>query len=264
MRTLYEPSNAVEAHMLCDLLTQEGIAARVQGEHLQGGIGELPAAGLVRVMVDEADYERGRAVIDRWETVQPADGAVPPVRKRSRFFVGLLLGGVLGVTGSYAYFRSPVTVDGVDHNGDGLLDETYTYAPSGLLLKVEIDRNLDRRVDQVIDCDRRGLPAASRSDDDFDGRFESRAHYRAGQIESSETDTDGDGYPDLRMRYTGGVMSSVQFIDPSTGLPLREEFYELGVLKTAHVDTDRDGRLETRLRYSPLGDVMSRDLLPQP
>ena len=68
MRTLYEAANGLEARLLHDLLAQEGVPARICGEFLQGGIGELPAAGLVRLMVDERDYAAGRALIARWES----------------------------------------------------------------------------------------------------------------------------------------------------------------------------------------------------
>jgi hypothetical protein len=73
MRTLYEAANGVEAHLLRDLLAQEGVAVRIHGEFLQGGVGELPAAGLVRLMVDDADYAAGRAFIERWEAAPVPD-----------------------------------------------------------------------------------------------------------------------------------------------------------------------------------------------
>lgn len=68
MRTLYEAANGLEARLLHDLLAQEGVPARIYGEFLQGGVGELPVAGLVRLMVDERDYAAGRALIARWES----------------------------------------------------------------------------------------------------------------------------------------------------------------------------------------------------
>ena len=68
MRTLYNASNAIEAQILQDVLAQEGIATHVLGALLQGGVGELPAGGMVRLMVDEADHDAGRAVVRRWET----------------------------------------------------------------------------------------------------------------------------------------------------------------------------------------------------
>ncbi len=78
MKTLYEPSNALEAHMLHDLLQQEGIPSRVDGAYLQGAVGELPASGLVRLVVEDNDYEQARAVILRWEATEVPNPTPPP------------------------------------------------------------------------------------------------------------------------------------------------------------------------------------------
>lgn len=79
MKTLYEAASLVEAHLLKDLLAQEGVPAVIHGEFLQGGMGELPAAGLVRLVVDDHHYGAGRAVIERWEasTISDAPDASP-------------------------------------------------------------------------------------------------------------------------------------------------------------------------------------------
>ena len=71
MRTAYEASDAIEAHILQGFLAQEGIATRVTGAYLQGAIGELPAQGLVRLLVDDSDYDRARIAIQRWEAASP-------------------------------------------------------------------------------------------------------------------------------------------------------------------------------------------------
>ncbi|MCQ9374083.1 DUF2007 domain-containing protein [Methyloversatilis sp. XJ19-13] len=73
MKTLYEAASLVEAHLLKDLLAQEGVPAVIHGEFLQGGMGELPAAGLIRLMVDDHHYGAGRAVIERWEASPVSD-----------------------------------------------------------------------------------------------------------------------------------------------------------------------------------------------
>jgi len=163
------------------------------------------------------------------------------------------------VGATYAYFRSPVTVDGVDHNRDGLLDEKYTYAPSGTILKVEIDRNFDRKVDYIAHYDRRGIIESAESDDNFDGVFETHSAFRDGSIVHSAVDTDGDGYADLGIQYTDGVTTSMEFLNPSTGLPLRIEHYKLNKLVDAEVDGDKDGKLDTRYRYDGLGQVVSSE-----
>lgn len=67
MKTAYDASSNIEAHLVMHQLQQAGIDARIEGEYLQGGIGELPAAGNVRVLVGEQDFEEARIVIAEWE-----------------------------------------------------------------------------------------------------------------------------------------------------------------------------------------------------
>ena len=67
MKTVYDASNNIEAHLVMHQLQQAGIDARIEGEYLQGGIGELPAAGNVRVIVNSEDEAEARFVIADWE-----------------------------------------------------------------------------------------------------------------------------------------------------------------------------------------------------
>lgn len=101
MKTLYQASNALEAHMILNLLEIEGISGRIDGEFLQGGMGELPATGLVRVMVDEKDYQAAKVIVDRWDAAQPAQSpyqaSVEPVRKFPIFIAGVAVGFVLAL-----------------------------------------------------------------------------------------------------------------------------------------------------------------------
>ena len=71
MKLLYQASNTVEAHMILNLLEQAGLSVRIDGEYLQGGIGELQAIGVVRVMVEENHYADANEVIKEWDTKQP-------------------------------------------------------------------------------------------------------------------------------------------------------------------------------------------------
>ncbi len=64
MRTIYHAENILDAHLLKGALEAEGIPAYVAGEYLTGAIGELPAMGLVSVMVPEACLPAARAVVD--------------------------------------------------------------------------------------------------------------------------------------------------------------------------------------------------------
>lgn len=66
MKTVLHALNSVEAHVVKGLLQSEGIESSVLGEYLQGGIGELPPTGLIRVVVNDEDYERASAIVDDW------------------------------------------------------------------------------------------------------------------------------------------------------------------------------------------------------
>lgn len=263
MKTVYEAASAIEAHMLVDLLKQEEIEAHIQGEALQGAMGEIPANGLVRLVVPEDKHAAARAFIERWENTQVEATPRPARSAKSAGVRGLLLGLVIGVGATYAIYRAPATADGVDYDRDGLLDEKVTYSPNGMPLKLEVDRNLDHKVDYIARYDARGHLESAESDDNFDGVFETKQWLKNGNVEMSLADTDGDGYPDLRSTYTHGVIDTTEYINPASGKPARVEHFMLGVLKYADVDTDMDGTLDTRIKYTKLAEVASRESLPK-
>jgi len=264
MKTLYEPSNAIEAHMLQDLLQQEGISARIQGAYLQGAVGELPASGLVHLIVEDDDYARARAVIQRWEATEVSDPTPPTPKSASKGFVAALLGLMIGTAGTYAFFRAPVSVDGIDHNNDGVLDERWSYAASGRFLGSKIDRNFDGKTDYVTHTDLRGRIVSTESDDNFDGVFETRNLVYTSRDEVAEIDTDGDAYPDLKINYKHGVQESVEYINPYSGWPVRIEYYRLGIRTTAEVDTNNDGKLDTRYMYSRTAEITGQEAIEPP
>jgi hypothetical protein len=94
MRTLYEASNSLEAHMILNLLEMQGLSGRIDGEFLQGGVGELPAAGVVRVMVDEEDYPAAKEIVNRWDAAQPPSPPNISATKQTNTFL-IFLGGVV-------------------------------------------------------------------------------------------------------------------------------------------------------------------------
>jgi len=71
MRAIYEPAHSIEANLIVGLLQQFGIEAHIAGEYLQGGAGELPAFGLMRVMVADCDAEAARQLIEEWNNAEP-------------------------------------------------------------------------------------------------------------------------------------------------------------------------------------------------
>lgn len=245
--------------MILNLLEQQGLIGRIDGEYLQGGIGELPAAGLVRVMVTDQDYAAAKEIIDKWDAEQPAQASPSVQKSTSNKFGTFVVGMVLGMLCTYAYFRTPVTASGIDHNRDGMLDDKWTYAPSGLLMKNEVDRNLDGKVDYISRYGRNGTIESDETDDDFDGVFESRTTYRFGNPHLIETDTDGDGYRDFRTNFRHGVIVSNEYIYPTTGLPEKIEYFKLGKLTYSEVDTDKDGKMDRRNNYNELGEAASEE-----
>jgi hypothetical protein len=261
MKTVFEPSNSLEGYMLQDLLKQRGIDSRLDGAHLQGGVGELPASGLVRLVVSEEDFTAARAVIDDWESAHVTDPIPAPARRVSTGFAGALAGLLVGIAAAYAYFRVPAPNEGIDHDGDGSMDERWFVSAAGTMIRTESDRDFDGKADIIYRYDRQGRLDAAVSDDDFDGSFETKWNYIRGNATYAEVDSDGDSSPDLILRLKNGVLESTEYLVPGSVEPVRKEYFELNRLTSAEVDSDRDGRLDTRYTYSPLGEIVETRLL---
>lgn len=72
MRTVYRAENIIDANLVKGILENAGIRAFINGSYLQGGIGELPASGLISVAVSDSDYtEADRLVSEFNETPAP-------------------------------------------------------------------------------------------------------------------------------------------------------------------------------------------------
>ena len=263
MELVYEAANGIEAHMVADLLLQEGIPSRVDGADLQGAVGMLPAAGFVRVMVEPEQHAAARGVIDRWNAAQLSEApAAPSSSSQARAparWPAFLAGVAVASAAAFAYMRLPATANGTDYNKDGILDETWTYSPRGLPLKVEADRNLDGKVDLVTRYDDRGIAVETLSDDNFDGVFETRTHHRMGNVVASTSDTDGDGFEDMRTTYASGIISTIEYLEPRTGKPLKTEFYKLGKIVRAEIDTDGDGVMDRRVTYDAIAEPVKTE-----
>ncbi|HUW76902.1 MAG TPA: DUF2007 domain-containing protein [Gallionella sp.] len=96
MKSVYEASTGLDAHMILDLLGQQRIVGRIEGEYLQGGVGGLQAMGLVRVLVPEADYEEARRIIREWELLQPAPDSTAPVSHTTGGIQIFIIGAIVG------------------------------------------------------------------------------------------------------------------------------------------------------------------------
>ncbi|MGN6513017.1 MAG: putative signal transducing protein [Lysobacteraceae bacterium] len=63
MRVVYEAANLIDAYLVRHALEGAGIPAFVRGEALLGGIGELPACGLVAVCVPDLAWPEADALV---------------------------------------------------------------------------------------------------------------------------------------------------------------------------------------------------------
>ncbi|WP_217476445.1 DUF2007 domain-containing protein [Stutzerimonas stutzeri] len=77
MQRIYEPRDLLEAEMLRGMLAAEGIEAYLTGRHLIGAVGELPAAGLLGLMVADEQAERARELIAEYNGAEPLPGDEP-------------------------------------------------------------------------------------------------------------------------------------------------------------------------------------------
>lgn len=254
MRSVYEASNSLEGHMIVNLLDQEGITARIDGEYLQGGVGELQALGYIRVMVDEEDYHSAKDIVTQWDQQQ-----IPPTQysapKNKNAFLAGLVGFVIGGVFVAALYATPVTSDGIDYDGDGVLDEKWTYV-NNRMSTMELDRNRDGKVDSTHQFNRLGLLLSSQHDDNFDGSFETDIQYNQGNVERLNRDTTGDGRKNYREEYKNGVLARQIFISPTTGLPAKVAHYNGFTLSSAELDTDADGILDTVYEYNEFEEII--------
>ncbi len=261
MREVYSPSNSVEAHMLAHLLDQSGIKAHIHGEALQLAAGDLPAAGLVRLMVEDADYEKARALLLAWEKQIAPSEAGEAYRWRFPFvssLCSLLVGVIVGM--GVANFATSMTgaQNEFDRNGDGRTDLTYFYPPNrDYAMRSEGDNNFDGGIDEVFVFDSGGLTERQQVDQDFDGRLETVSTFRDGVLWSTEIDSDDNRVADHTFGYEDGVLKLETIIDPGVGRVARVNHYVGGFVQYAEFDENRDGFLETVRTYDRYGGVLS-------
>jgi hypothetical protein len=77
MQRVYEPQDLLEAELLLGMLASEGVEAHLAGRHLLGAMGELPALGLLGLLVEDDDAERARRLIAAYNTAAPLPGEEP-------------------------------------------------------------------------------------------------------------------------------------------------------------------------------------------
>jgi hypothetical protein len=71
MRRIYEPADLLEAQLLVAMLASEGLNAHITGQHLLGGMGELPLTGLLGLQVADGQAERAQQLIAGYNAAHP-------------------------------------------------------------------------------------------------------------------------------------------------------------------------------------------------
>jgi Putative prokaryotic signal transducing protein len=107
MKSVYEASTGLDAHMILGLLEQQRISGRIEGEYLQGGVGGIQAMGLVRVLVSEADYAEAKKIINEWESIQPASDISKPEAPISGGLMIFVIGAIAGAWIMYWILKGP-------------------------------------------------------------------------------------------------------------------------------------------------------------
>ncbi len=273
MISIYHAANLADAYLIRQLLEQERIDAYIAGEYLQGALGELPANTPVDVRVAPEDATRARQIVEDWEC-SPIDSAMfddddtaddpprlfptPPDNALSRGFsaIAWLLGGAaIGAGIVWAAQHGPRSEAGIDYDGDGVFEERAIYAGERLE-RIEIDRNRDRKSDQILHFGRHGVVERYEADQDFDGVMEERGEYVNGQLSLLKVGRDGDGRPEFRSEYLLGVPYRDEWLDRD-GNAIKRVLYRNGQAVEGEFDSDGDGRLDTQRFYDARGEIVS-------
>jgi antitoxin component YwqK of YwqJK toxin-antitoxin module len=208
-------------------------------------------------MVAEEDYAEAERIIQEWDEQQPRQELSEPISKEKSGFGYGVIGLLLGIGATAIYYNTPVTEDGIDYNGDGVLDERWTYL-NYRISKAEVDRNLDGKIDLIQTFDHKGLIESSLIDYNFDGTFESEGSYHNGNAIWEKIDTTGDGFKDLHLGFKHGVFKTATFINASSRKPVKIQYYSALRLQEAEVDTTGDGVLDTKYIYDQIEEVAEK------
>jgi Putative prokaryotic signal transducing protein len=271
MITIYRAVNIADAHLIRQMLEAENIPAFIQGEYLQGAVGELPANTEITVQVADGNAAAARAIVDAWESAEPEPDLAEPTtasvsvqqpRGMSIFTtITLLLGAaLLGAAAMWTVQNRPSQGPAIDHDGDGHVDERLFMA-GDRIARIDQDRNRNEIADQRFHYDANGLLEKIESDDDFNDHFERIDTLRKNQMAESNFDFDRDDRRDARVEYMLGVIYREEWFD-SKGNVVKRVQYEDGVPKTGEFDSDGDGRLDTARRYDRRGEIIASEPLP--
>lgn len=274
MKPVYEAENALDANLAKGILNQMGIAAAIKGEYLQGGIGDIPLAGLVTVMVEDADELPAREVLQRWQDgeltldaehidhtehsfPEQANYIVPVATGQpfSKAIAAFLVGAAIAGTAVHLCYRTPQFSYGIDTDGDGV-EDTYLHWQGNYLDREDLDRDQDGRLDGVRQYDRHGILASWQYDDNFDGLFEVSGRTRSTGNSYFDTDRNGDGVTDTRDHYLyQSIYTMTEFYAEDGQQVIKRFIYRDKGVSYAELDSDRDGSMDTFYLFNDIDEI---------
>lgn len=141
----------------------------------------------------------------------------------------------------------------IDLNEDRKPDVFNTYQPRAnaprLLVRKEVDLNLDGQVDKITYFNEQGELEREEMDGDFDGHFDWTDHYQDNLRVMTEVDTDANGKMDQFSYYEGTPPRITRKERDTNGdslIDIWERFDENGVVNRTGRDTNGDGKMDER------------------
>ncbi|MCK5875283.1 MAG: DUF2007 domain-containing protein [Alcanivoracaceae bacterium] len=270
MKPVYEAENALDANLAKGILNQMGIGAVIKGEYLQGGIGDIPLAGLVTVMVEDADERPAREVLQRWQNGEltldtehtehhlPLQANHPaPVtagQPFSRTIAAFLIGAVIAGTAVHLWYKTPQFSYGIDIDGDGV-EDTYLHWQGDYLDREDLDRDQDGKLDGVRHYDSRGILSSWQYDNDFDGRHEVSGRIVRAGLSYEDTDQDGDGVADSRNHFYQSVYTMTEFYAEDGQQVIKRFIYRDKGVTYVELDSDGDGSMDIFHIYNDIDEI---------
>lgn len=81
MKIVFKGGDYAEAHIVANMLENEGIRTYVGGHFLQGGLGDIGVSNLIDVRVEQQDWVKAKTLIDLYD----ADSSAKHERKSLGF-----------------------------------------------------------------------------------------------------------------------------------------------------------------------------------
>ncbi|GEM_PF-1658357 len=206
-----------------------------------------------------ADLNRGRFGSETMHVSTENHGTFSHEQARQTDWGGVLMGlfvGILiGIGAMFWAYSSPVEENGIDYDGDGRLEEQWTYVDDRIS-KSEMDLNQDGVFDSVTEYDHLGLIEYARDDLDFNGTFDTEYHYEDGQIILFSMDRDENGFFEYTEKYLDNGNREIIYWNQNTEKPFKIIRADPFGYVDAELDLDGDGRMDIYRKFDETDEII--------